>query len=71
MDKATTTADALELLHLNQIPMRAALEELSLWVSQRGSITTHSNVLSALEALDINAEGLNKLINQLRQGHEG
>jgi len=66
MDKATTTADALELLHLNQIAMRAALEELSLWVSQRGSISTHSNVLSALEALDTNAEELNALITQSR-----
>lgn len=27
-DQASTTADTLELLHLNQIAIRAALEEL-------------------------------------------
>ena len=34
-DKAITTADTLELLLLNQTPIRAALEALPLWVSQR------------------------------------
>lgn len=37
-EKASTTADTLELLHLNQIAIRAALEEISLWVSHRGSV---------------------------------
>jgi len=71
MDKAAATADALELFHLNQTAIRAALEELSLWVSQRGSIPTHNNVLAVLEAIDVNAEGLQALITQLRQGCEG
>ncbi len=35
-DQASTTADTLELLHLNQVAIRAALEELSLRVSHRG-----------------------------------
>lgn len=35
-DQTPTTADTLELLHLNQVAIRAALEELSLWVSHRG-----------------------------------
>lgn len=54
MDKATTTADALELLHLNQIAIRAAIEEVSTWVRQRGSINVHDNVMGALQALDAN-----------------
>lgn len=29
-DQASTTADALELLHLNQVAIRAALEELTM-----------------------------------------
>lgn len=28
-DKASTTADTLELLHLNQIAIKAAIEEIS------------------------------------------
>lgn len=67
-DKATTAADAIELILLNQHAIRAAIEELSLWVSQRGSTTTHDNVLTALKAIDINADGVNQLITYLRQG---
>lgn len=36
-DQASTAADTLELLHLNQVAISSALEELSLWVSHRGS----------------------------------
>lgn len=36
--KAAITADTMELLLLNQTAIRGALEELSLWVSHRGSI---------------------------------
>ena len=57
-DKAATTADTLELLMLNQIAIRAALEEVSLWISQRGSTDTHDNVLGALETLDRSAEAI-------------
>lgn len=35
-DKAAAVADALELLHLNQIALRASVEEVSTWVGQRG-----------------------------------
>ncbi|MDW2779761.1 hypothetical protein [Pseudomonas sp. BEA3.1] len=69
MDKATTTADALELLHLNQIAIRAALEELSLWVSQRGSTNVHDNVMNALQTLDRNAGAINSAIELLRSDH--
>ena len=65
-DKATTAADAIELILLNQHAIRAAIEELSLWVSQRGSTTTHDNVLTALQTLDMNTESINVIITSLR-----
>ncbi|MEX5352385.1 hypothetical protein WCE02_13670 [Pseudomonas juntendi] len=65
-DRIPITADTLELLHLNQIAIRAALEEVSLWISQRGSTNVHDNVLSALATLDANAEGITKGTDSLR-----
>lgn len=65
-DRTSITADTLELLHLNQIAIRAALEEVSLWISQRGSTDVHDNVLSALATLDANVEGIAKGIESLR-----
>lgn len=61
-EKASTTADTLELLLLDQIPIRAALEELSLWVSRRGSVSIHENVMAALASLVINAEAISPWI---------
>lgn len=46
-DHASVTADMLELLHLNQTALRAGLEELSLWIKQRGSTNVHGNMLSS------------------------
>lgn len=69
-DKSTIAADIIELVVLNQHAIRAAVEELSLWVSQRGSTTIHDNVLNALQTIDINADGINHLITYLRQGQE-
>ncbi|CAM3052780.1 hypothetical protein [Pseudomonas plecoglossicida] len=66
MDKATTTADALELLHLNQIAMRAAIEEVSTWVRQRGSTNVHDNVMVTLTTLDTNADAIESAIQNLR-----
>jgi hypothetical protein len=65
-DKAAVAADTLELLMMNQIAIRAALEELSLWISQRGSTHIHDNVLGALQTLDTNAEAIGSAINCLR-----
>lgn len=67
MDKATTTAEALELLHLNQIALRAAIEEVSTWVRQRGSTNVHDNVMVALQTLDLNAGAIGSAIEQLRE----
>ncbi|MCE5978543.1 hypothetical protein [Pseudomonas sp. JR33AA] len=65
-EKAATAADTMELLILNQAAIRAALEELSLWVSQRGSIHTHDNVMAALMTLDTHAEAILAGIERLR-----
>jgi hypothetical protein len=59
-DKAAAAADTLELLMMNQIAIRAALEELSLWISQRGSTHIHTNVLTALQTLDTNAQSIGR-----------
>ena len=63
---AAVTADTLELLLLNQAAIRAALEELSLWVSQRGSTHIHDNVMAALMTLDTHAEAILIGIERLR-----
>lgn len=65
-DHASRTADTLELLVLNQQAIRAGLEELSLWIMQRGSTDVHENVVSALATLDMNAEAIAKGIDSLR-----
>ena len=66
MNKAITTADALELLPLNQIAIRAAIEEVSNWVRQRGSTNVHDNVMGALQTLDTNAGAITNAIERLR-----
>ncbi|QDC05528.1 hypothetical protein FH041_11625 [Pseudomonas sp. SWI7] len=66
MDKDSTTADAIELLHLNQIAIRAAIEEVSTWIRQRGSANIHDNVMAALTTLDTNADAIGSAIQNLR-----
>lgn len=63
---STATADTLELIMLNQHALRAAVEELSLWVSQRGSTDVHDSVLTILAALDVTTEGISSGIESLR-----
>ncbi|WP_367598003.1 hypothetical protein [Pseudomonas fulva] len=65
-EQASTTADTLDLLLLNQIAIRTALEELSLWVSQRGSVHIHQNVMTALSTLDIHAKAISSGLERLR-----
>ncbi|UVL63259.1 hypothetical protein LOY54_08320 [Pseudomonas sp. B21-032] len=65
-DRTSITADTLELLALNQQALRAGLEELSLWIKQRGSTNVHDNVLSILHTLDTNAEAIASGIESLR-----
>lgn len=63
-----TMANALELLTINQISIAAALEELARWVAQRGSTDAAESVTTALNTLDLNAEGIACAIRVLRQG---
>ncbi|MGT3072944.1 hypothetical protein [Pseudomonas putida] len=65
-DKAAATADALELLLMNQTALRAAIEELSTWIRQRGSVNVHDNAMVALQTLDTNADAIASVIEQLR-----
>ena len=65
-DKAAATADALELLHMNQAALRAAIEEVSTWIRQRGSVSAHENTMTALQALDSNAAAIASAIERLR-----
>jgi len=65
-DKAAATADALELLFMNQAALRAAIEELSTWIRQRGSVNIHDNTMTALQALDTNANAITSAIERLR-----
>jgi len=65
-DKAAATADILELLHMNQTALRAAIEEISTWVRQRGSLNVHHNVMAALQALDTNADAITSAIERVR-----
>ena len=65
-DKAAVAADTLELLMMNQTAIRAALEELSLWISQRGSTHIHTNVMTALQTIDTNAQSIDQGIARLR-----
>ncbi|MHC5198089.1 hypothetical protein ACYSUW_30520 [Pseudomonas frederiksbergensis] len=62
-----TIADVLELIALNQIALRAGIEELAKWVLERGSKDIHTNVLTALQTLDTNAEGIESAIRMLRR----
>ncbi|MEG8203928.1 hypothetical protein SE916_06235 [Pseudomonas sp. 5FOS] len=54
-EQASTTAITLELLLLDPVTITAAPKELSLCVSQRGSIRIHENVITALVTLDTQA----------------
>ncbi|QYX49977.1 hypothetical protein K3F43_10935 [Pseudomonas tussilaginis] len=65
-ENATITADTLELLMMNQTAIRAAMEEVSLWVSQRGSTQIHDNVMVALTTLDTHSEAICRGIERLR-----
>ncbi|HDS0919449.1 TPA: hypothetical protein QEM85_003561 [Pseudomonas putida] len=65
-DKAAATANALELLHINQQAIRASVEEIALWLRARGSENTFQNAMVALQALDANAEAIGSSIERLR-----
>ncbi|WP_047934889.1 hypothetical protein [Pseudomonas putida] len=65
-DKAAATADALELLHMNQQAIRASVEEMALWIRARGSENTFENAMVALQTLDANGDAIASAIERLR-----
>ncbi|MBI6887810.1 MULTISPECIES: hypothetical protein [Pseudomonas putida group] len=65
-DKTAATADALELLHMNQTALRAAIEEVSTWIRQRGSVNAHESTMTCLQALDANTDAITSAIERLR-----
>lgn len=65
-DKADAMANALEALQMNQTALRAAVEEVSTWIRQRGSVNVHDNVMTTLEALDLQGSSIAFAIERLR-----
>ncbi|TFF50582.1 hypothetical protein C5609_17765 [Pseudomonas putida] len=65
-DRDAAIADALELLHMNQTTLRAAIEEVSTWIRQRGSVNAHENTMNCLQALDANTDAITSAIERLR-----
>ncbi|WP_426619410.1 hypothetical protein ACP3TY_05600 [Pseudomonas rustica] len=60
-------ADALTLLLHNQHALAAAIEEVTLWLSENGGGNVAANATAALNTLDTNAKGLTNSIMRLRQ----
>ncbi|MGY2260843.1 hypothetical protein [Pseudomonas sp. SDO55104_S430] len=61
------TADALTLLLHNQHALAAAIEEVTRWISENGIASVAANAMTAMEALDRNAQAISVAINTLRQ----
>jgi len=66
-DHNEAMASALELLLINQNGIGAAIEELAKWIAERGSTEIADNAVTALQVLDLNAEGVANAIRVLRQ----
>lgn len=61
------TADALTLLLHNQHALAAAIEEVTVWLSENGVGTVADNAVGAMETLDTNAKAISDAITRLRQ----
>ncbi|QDY35347.1 hypothetical protein CHR26_03410 [Pseudomonas putida] len=46
--------------------LRAAVEEVSTWIRQRGSVSVHDSTMACLQALDTNADVVTSAIERLR-----
>ncbi|QSL85456.1 hypothetical protein [Pseudomonas atacamensis] len=66
-DSNIATADALTLLLHNQHALAAAIEEVTVWLSENGVETVADNAVTAMETLDTNAKAINDAIMRLRQ----
>ncbi len=65
-DRDAAIANTLELLHMNQTALRAAIEEVSTWIRQRGSVNSHDSTIACPQALDTNADAITSAIERLR-----
>lgn len=71
MEDVTLLASLLTRINENQLALGAAVEELAVWVEQRGSTDVASNVREALETLDKNEGFINlALISLKAEGRE-
>lgn len=59
MEDITLLASLLTCMNQNQLALGAAVEELAVWVEQRGSADVASNVRGALDTLDKNLDFIN------------
>lgn len=66
-DSKIATADALTLLLHNQHALRAAMEEITKWLSENGVGSVADNAMTAMETLDANAQAVTDAIMRLRQ----
>jgi hypothetical protein len=66
-DRDEALANAIELLMINQNGIGAAIEELAKWVAERGSVDVADSAVTALQTLDLNAQGIASAIRILRQ----
>lgn len=65
MNELRTAAAVLERLHHNQDALRAAVEELSKWIEDRGALDVVGNVKGSLMTLDDNADAIREGIAEL------
>lgn len=56
MNEAHLFTQLIAKLDMNQMALQAALEEVSVWIRQRGSDDTAGNINGALDTLNQNAE---------------
>lgn len=59
MEDITLLASLLTRMNQNQLALGAAVEELAVWVEQRGGTDVASNVRGALATLDENLDFIN------------
>lgn len=65
MKELQAAAVVLERLHHNQDALRAAIEELSKWIGDRGALDVVGNVKGALATLDDNTDAIRESIAEL------
>lgn len=71
MEDVSLLTSLLTRINENQLALGAAVEELAVWVEQRGSTDVANNVRGALETLDQNAGFINlALISLKSEGRE-